>query len=464
MSEVPTAEKDDNDECKSLEKEPYYHGMLPREDLTFVLEEVGDFIIRMTETKRGEPWEAVISVRTTKEKDPQAFRHILLRRQKQADKTIQWQAIEPKQYPSIPALVEDYMKSKRPINPEVESSVLLRGVGKQSWEFLHEEITIKDLIGAGQFGEVRKGELKIDGKIMEVAIKSAKVPTDDTKLEGAKEKVKELMHEARLMRHFKHVNVVTAYGVAVRKQPLMIIIELVRGGSLWRTLTSHKGQISEQEKTVNMALGAARGLEYLHLKNCIHRDVAARNFLYTDEKVTKITDFGLSRKGPIYQMKKSMKVPMRWTAPESMVAFQYTFSTDIFAFSVFLWEVYSDGEEPYKGKTSLEVKRMISCGERMEQPEDCPDEIFEIIEKGWHQSPAKRGSMGEIVSAIEDFVDECDDVTQTTVQGDAGKSSRSRRKKKHHKHRKKHRKKKHRRSSRYSHRKEKKEKHASTVA
>lgn len=73
----------------------------------------------------------------------------------------------------------------------------------------------------------------------------------------------------------------------------------------------------------------------------------------------KISDFGLSRIGECYVVKRSKRIPLRWTAPESFTAFKFTAKSDVFAFAIFMWEVLSDGEEPYKHKTNIEVRRMV---------------------------------------------------------------------------------------------------------
>lgn len=66
----------------------------------------------------------------------------------------------------------------------------------------------------------------------------------------------------------------------------------VYGGSIIDVLTvTRVGQVGEDEKIGNMALGAARGLEYVHSKNCIHRDIAARNVLYTDTRIVRCSFF-----------------------------------------------------------------------------------------------------------------------------------------------------------------------------
>ncbi|EYC26395.1 hypothetical protein Y032_0010g1131 [Ancylostoma ceylanicum] len=101
---------------------------------------------------------------------------------------------------------------------------------------------------------------------------------------------------------------------------------------------------------------AAWGLEYLHAKNVLHRDIAARNCLYGDNKV-KISDFGLTREGTVYQMDPHKRVPIRWLAPETLRMAIYTQKTDVFSYGIMCWEIYNNGIEPYPGMTVAEVNQ-----------------------------------------------------------------------------------------------------------
>uniref|UniRef100_A0A914ZR39 Tyrosine-protein kinase n=3 Tax=Parascaris univalens TaxID=6257 RepID=A0A914ZR39_PARUN len=400
-AEAPEKRMSEADDLpKNLEEDCCYHGLLPREDVAELLANVGDYMIRLSQPKPTDPREVIISVRVTQGSDPLAVRHVIIKRKKVED-VMHWYALEDFSFPSLDDLISYYVSSQQPINPQVLTSVLKTPVKRQVWEFHHKDVTLKEQLGVGAFGEVRAGEVFILGRKYECAVKLAKKVQDEAEFAHAKEKIKEMMHEARLMRHYDHVNIVRMYGVAVDYEPLMIIIELVKGGSILSDLRTRKGTVSHDEKINCMVLGTANGLCYLHSRGCIHRDIAARNVLYTGTKIAKISDFGLSREGCIYRMKGSKKVPIKWTAPETLSTFTYTLKTDVFAFSILVWEVFSDGDEPYGDLSSAETKRRVMAGYRMQPPAGCPEGIPELMKRCWEQDPDERWSMDDAVDFIK---------------------------------------------------------------
>uniref|UniRef100_A0A915AMV1 Tyrosine-protein kinase n=2 Tax=Parascaris univalens TaxID=6257 RepID=A0A915AMV1_PARUN len=401
----------------SVEDDEFYHGLLPKEDLPFLLREVGDFVTRTTQTSGPDVRRVlVISVKTSSGKGQTSFRHIVIR-VKKVDGACEWKPFENIKFNSLKELIDAYITSKRPLIPDVKESALIRGIKKQPWEFRNNEVRLKGVIGTGQFGDVRAGEVYIRGKLKKVAVKLGKEDGSGRLLSG--EQIREMMHEARLMRYFKHENVLKTYGVAVFKEPIMIILELVKGGCILDVLHQRRGHISQAEKVKYMCLGTAQGLAYLHEHKCIHRDIAARNVLYTHDKVAKISDFGLSRIGDCCVVKRSKRIPLRWTAPESFTAFKFTAKSDVFAFAIFMWEVLSDGEEPYKHKTNIEVRRMVEKGKRLEKPKQCSNETFSIVEKCWAPDPDNRCSMKEAVQLLSEVnvKPEKDSRTSSDVDG-----------------------------------------------
>ncbi|VDK51592.1 unnamed protein product [Anisakis simplex] len=443
----------------SFEGDEYYHGLLPKEDLPFLLKEIGDFVTRSTPSNtRDNHRILVLSVKTLSVKCQKSFRHIVLR-VKKVDGKDEWRAFENTKFGSLKELIDTYVKE----------SILIRGIKQQPWEFRNDDVKLKSVIGTGQFGDVKAGEVVIKGKLKKVAVKLGK--EDDSGHRLNKEQLKELLHEARLMRLFKHENILKTYGVAVHKEPIMIILELIlglekvvrgilarwtanwegrrvrgaklriaccsqgrtegpneshktlmnsneshkivrrtftgntcntvikfqiKGGCILEVLHSRRGHISEYEKAGHMCLGTAEGLAYLHAHRCIHRDIAARNVLYTHDKIAKISDFGLSYVGDCYVVRRSKKIPLRWTAPESFTTFKFTAKTDVYSFAIFMWEVLTDGDEPYAHKTNIEVRRMVEKGDRLARPKGCSNETFSIVEKCWISNPDFRCSMKEV--------------------------------------------------------------------
>jgi len=71
--------------------------------------------------------------------------------------------------------------------------------------------------------------------------------------------------------------------------------------------------------------------DFLSSNGFVHRDLAARNVLLGEDKVVKISDFGMMRQTQknVYQLKKGKKMPIKWTAPEALYNSEYTTKSDV---------------------------------------------------------------------------------------------------------------------------------------
>lgn len=100
-------------------------------------------------------------------------------------------------------------------------------------------------------------------------------------------------------------------------------------------------------------------MEFLVRKSVIHGDLAARNVLLTSDLTAKLSDFGLAveipSKGTRDDLPNGAKLrtkecPVRWMAPESLLNGYVTTCSDVWAFGVVLWEIFSLASFPYDGR------------------------------------------------------------------------------------------------------------------
>ncbi|PSS19449.1 G-type lectin S-receptor-like serine/threonine-protein kinase [Actinidia chinensis var. chinensis] len=192
----------------------------------------------------------------------------------------------------------------------------------------------KTLIGSGGFGSVYKGSLP--DKTL-VAVK--KVTNSGA---GGKQ---DFCTEIAIIGNIHHVNLVKLRGFCAQGSERLLVYEYMNRGSLDRTLFGN-GPVLEWQERVDIALGAARGLAYLHSgcqKKIIHCDVKPENILLHDNFQAKISDFGLSKL--LSPEQSSLFTTMRGTrgylAPEWLTSSVITDKTDVYSFGMVLLEIVS---------------------------------------------------------------------------------------------------------------------------
>ncbi|KAK3701790.1 hypothetical protein QZH41_009800 [Actinostola sp. cb2023] len=259
---------------------------------------------------------------------------------------------------------------------------------REGWAVPRKELKLLEPIGKGEFGDVLLGEYK--GQ--KVAVKSLK---DDTRA------AQQFLGEASVMTSLHHKNLVQLLGVSLDGSPIYIVTEFCGKGSLIDYLRSRGRTVIGQKDLVGFGRDVAAGLEYLEAKNLVHRDVAARNVLIDDNASAKLSDFGLAREANFNL--EGGKFPIKWTAPEALKEQKFSTKSDVWSYGIFLWELFSFGRVPYPRVPLSDVMAKVEKGYRMEIPEGCPTDVYNVMRECWHINPSSRPSFGEIRRKLENI-------------------------------------------------------------
>ncbi|GMR51502.1 hypothetical protein PMAYCL1PPCAC_21697, partial [Pristionchus mayeri] len=173
-------------------------------------------------------------------------------------------------------------------------------------------------------------------------------------------------------------------------------------------LAARVAELSPRE-CLSVAKKIAGGMEYVASMRIVHRDLSARNILVGETiDDIKISDFILARTlaHSRYYITYKEAFPIRWTAPEAIVIFQsivpvkegrITAAADVWSFAVVMWELYTNGQEPYGEINCEELYHVLTENYyRLAKPDKCPAEIYAKMLECWHFDPNARPTFYEL--------------------------------------------------------------------
>uniref|UniRef100_A0A914E4U2 Protein kinase domain-containing protein n=1 Tax=Acrobeloides nanus TaxID=290746 RepID=A0A914E4U2_9BILA len=235
----------------------------------------------------------------------------------------------------------------------------------------------------------------------EVAVKHA--------LHFGDHEVEQLFREIEAMRILEYDrNVISMLGWRIINDKPAIVFELAQEDLLrYVKMQQLKDRKEIPFKTIISILWQiAKGMEFIASKNIVHRDLAARNVLLTNDFQAKISDFGLAViNSGIKETTLVKKFPVRWMSIEAIVEKLFSEKSDVWAFGVLMFEVFTLGQDPYAGIETRQILGFLRSGERMSRPELATNEMYEMMCRCWEENLETRPKFEKLVAKLRDVLE-----------------------------------------------------------
>uniref|UniRef100_A0AAR2M348 non-specific serine/threonine protein kinase n=1 Tax=Pygocentrus nattereri TaxID=42514 RepID=A0AAR2M348_PYGNA len=266
------------------------------------------------------------------------------------------------------------------------------------WEIDASEVVLHSRIGSGSFGTVYKGKWHGD-----VAVKILKV-TDPTP-----EQFQAFRNEVAVLRKTRHVNIVLFMGY-MTKDNLAIVTQWCEGSSLYKHLHVQETNL-QMFQLIDIARQTAQGMDYLHAKNIIHRDMKSNNIFLHEGLTVKIGDFGLATVKTRWSGSHQVEQPsgsILWMAPE-VIRMQdnnpYSFQSDVYSYGVVLYELLT-GELPYsmiadRDQIIFMVGRGYLSPDLSKLYKNCPKAMKRLVADCIKKSKDDRPLFPQILASVE---------------------------------------------------------------
>ncbi|XP_017768234.1 PREDICTED: serine/threonine-protein kinase Nek8-like [Nicrophorus vespilloides] len=238
-------------------------------------------------------------------------------------------------------------------------------------------------LGKGTFGTVYLCE-RIHNKL-KIVVKEINGDLDNKQVEVAK-------NEVAVLKALNHPNVIQYYDSYLKNGTFFIVMEYAKHGNLYELINRSKPNFIEKDKILSIFVQTLMGLDHIHSKSIIHRDMKCENVLLTgiNGDIVKIGDFGISKILEMnYGKTNTIIGTTNYLAPEICDGQPYDTKSDIWSLGCILYELCAL-ERLYSGSMSSVIVA-IKAGRRKRINVDIlGSELQRIIDSMVEVNPALR--------------------------------------------------------------------------
>ncbi|XP_071081930.1 hepatocyte growth factor receptor-like isoform X2 [Haliotis cracherodii] len=265
-------------------------------------------------------------------------------------------------------------------------------------------LDIGELIGKGNFGAVYKAQYQRteDEKPVQVAVKT--LQGKNTEVEA----MQAFLQDTVLLKDLQHPNILSVVGVCVTaSDDPTVIMPFMATEDLKNFIREPSKNITVLE-LVDFARQISEGMTYLEGVKVVHRNLAARNCIVTPEKTILLTEYGITRtlfpQDFYFGDDSTVKVLLKWMAPEVIDDFNFSSKSDVWAYGVVMWELLTRGVTPYPDVDSADLPAYIKGGKRMKKPKQCPENMYQLMQKCWTEKPEDRPTFQAVQDELKTFI------------------------------------------------------------
>ncbi|XP_070213290.1 tyrosine-protein kinase RYK-like [Littorina saxatilis] len=272
-------------------------------------------------------------------------------------------------------------------------------------------VTLGELMIEGTFGRIYHGTVLWEDEDKESREQEVMVKTVTD--QARPDQVSLFLTESMALKGLAHPNICPLLGACSDDEgPPMVFYPYTHEGNMKKFLL--KCRMSEcgsrytlnTQQLVYMAIQVIRGVQFLHRKKIIHRDIATRNCVVDQGLQVQLMDNSLSRdlfSSDYNCLGDNENRPVKWMAVEALVNKCFSPASDVWAFGVTLWEMMTLGQQPYADIDPFEMAAYLQEGYRIAQPHNCPDELFAVMACCWAMSADERPKFAQLLVCLQDF-------------------------------------------------------------
>nr|UZX50345.1 hippo [Penaeus vannamei] len=241
-------------------------------------------------------------------------------------------------------------------------------------------------LGEGSYGSVYKALHKESGQVL--AIKQVPIDTD----------LQEIIKEISIMQQCDSPHVVKYYGSYFKDSDLWIVMEYCGVGSVSDIMRLRKKTLNEEE-IATIIYDTLRGLEYLHLRRKIHRDIKAGNILLNTQGHAKLADFGVAGQLSDTMAKRNTVIGTPfWMAPEVIQEIGYDCVADIWSLGITALEM-AEGKPPYGDIHPMRAIFMIPTKPppSFREPDQWQPEFIDFVSRCLVKNPEERATASKLL-------------------------------------------------------------------